>query len=209
MIFYHFVFDLNYFFAINLGLEGGFWFELVSDFVRASFLFLVGVSSKIVYLNAMSWLEYCKKQFKRISYVGLAAALISLMSYFFTEGFIFFGILHLITFSILLLVCLSRWYLMLGFLGLNLVLFWQTDFWPVILGITEYNGFSLDFFAVFPWIFYVLLGYFGFNIFKKLIAPIANYNLSFLSVLGRNSLMVYLLHQPVIIGLMYAVSFFI
>lgn len=74
-------------------------------------------------------------------------------------------------------------------------------------GFTESSFYSTDYFSVFPWIFLFWTGYFlnrlctqngyiavmkwkGFDAFEKL---------------GKNSLLVYMLHQPLIYGILYVV----
>ena len=102
----------------------------------------------------------------------------------------------------------------LGFKEFNLVLggifilfgFYIKNFivsypWLVFLGLRFENFFTLDYFPLLPWFGVVLLGiYFG-----KLLYPKGkrrfNINLEnkYLSFLGRHSLIIYLLHQPILI----------
>lgn len=77
--------------------------------------------------------------------------------------------------------------------------------------LTAYLGFppgffrSSDYFALIPWLFLFVCGYFLYRIFhgrgwdRKLFS---RGNIPVLNFLGRYSLMVYLLHQPVLYGLM-------
>ena len=74
-----------------------------------------------------------------------------------------------------------------------------------------YPGFfSTDYFPIFPWIFLFLTGYFLYD----LTAENNNYNynkktpvfLNFLAFMGRHSLLIYILHQPVIYGILWAVD---
>lgn len=69
------------------------------------------------------------------------------------------------------------------------------------LGFPMSGFFSTDYFSLFPWIFLFLCGSFaGRYILKKgwLKAPCMYYNIPILSWLGRHSLLIYLVHQPVI-----------
>lgn len=74
--------------------------------------------------------------------------------------------------------------------------------------LTAYLGFpgadfrSSDYFPVIPWIFLYFSGYFLFLLFKnnewlKYLSP---FNIRFLQWMGRHSLIIYLIHQPVIYG---------
>lgn len=72
------------------------------------------------------------------------------------------------------------------------------------LGFPHPQFFSTDYFSLLPWFFLFLTGFFLFRIFsekgwnEKLFA---RGQLPLLNFLGRNSLLVYLLHQPVLYGL--------
>ena len=90
---------------------------------------------------------------------------------------------------------------------------WQAPAWLHRNLLTAYLGFpagdfvSMDYFPVFPWIFLFVCGYFlhrlcssrGWEVrlFARGRLPVVNW-------LGRNSLIVYLLHQPVLYGLCLA-----
>lgn len=70
-------------------------------------------------------------------------------------------------------------------------------------GFPDESFYSADYFSVFPWIFLFVTGYFLYRICerKNLLARMALHipRLPF-EILGRHSLIIYLLHQPVIYG---------
>lgn len=72
------------------------------------------------------------------------------------------------------------------------------------LGFPHQGFFSTDYFSLLPWVFLFITGYFLYRITsakgwnKKLFAC---GQLPLLNLIGRNSLLVYLLHQPVLYGL--------
>lgn len=62
---------------------------------------------------------------------------------------------------------------------------------------------SSDYFPVLPWFFLYLCGYFSQYIFQKhpTCQRLAAHNIPFLSAIGRQSLWIYLLHQPILMGI--------
>jgi len=74
--------------------------------------------------------------------------------------------------------------------------------------LTAYLGFphaafrSTDYFSVIPWIFLFLCGFFLFRIWGESILAVRWKGIPMLNLIGRKALLVYVLHQPVIYGLM-------
>ena len=69
------------------------------------------------------------------------------------------------------------------------------------LGFMDGTFYSTDYFSFLPWIFLYLTGFFLYGLIrgdKKTAGGIWSRNIPPLSFLGRHSLLVYLLHQPVI-----------
>ena len=87
---------------------------------------------------------------------------------------------------------------------------WHAPAWLYRNLVTAYLGFptqefiSMDYFPIFPWIFLFVVGYFLHRICnargwdEKLFA---RGNVPVLSWLGRHTLPIYLIHQPVLYGL--------
>ena len=96
----------------------------------------------------------------------------------------------------------------LGFEGLVLGILprqWYRNYFTAWFGLPHPGFYSSDYFPLIPWLFLFISGYFLFRFLQdrgwneKLFAK---GNFPVLNFLGRNSLIVYLLHQPIIYGLM-------
>lgn len=142
---------------------------------------------------------------------------VTLGTYFFApDSYVRFGVLHLIGFSIMLSYPFLRfrWFNLglgiailtihhaLRFWGINLVNPLLFDW----LGLSTFAYPSFDFFPVFPWFGVVLIGIFLGNVFysngarRYALPEISAFPLiRFLQILGVNSLLVYMIHQPIIL----------
>ena len=78
---------------------------------------------------------------------------------------------------------------------------WYRNLLTTYIGMPSPGFFSTDYFSVIPWFFLFLTGYFLFGVCKKygcLQWKILQKRIPFLDYPGKHSLMVYLLHQPII-----------
>lgn len=94
----------------------------------------------------------------------------------------------------------------LGFENINLVelpdILYEQGNIMTFLGFTEITFFSTDYFSLFPWFFLFLAGYYLYRIMEKkeLLFRLQKITLpeNPFSFIGRHSLVIYMLHQPVI-----------
>jgi uncharacterized membrane protein len=143
---------------------------------------------------------------------AVCAVLISTVTYIlFNNDMIRFGILHAISVSgllSLLLLKLNSFYLVLlavliSFINLIIPQPVEGDyFWQWLIYTTETPN-SLDYRPIIPWVVPFILGMASYRFFKKWgLLETSNANihreLSILSWLGRNSLIIYLIHQPIL-----------
>jgi uncharacterized membrane protein len=224
MIIYHLLFDLNYF---------GFTYTDLNALpvllflypIGTLFLLLVGVSLTLSYARAKEKLsknQLRMKYLKRGSMVFGCGLLITLVTWIYPhDGFIMFGVLHCIGLSIILAYPFIRFRvpsLLVGVLCVCIGVYLQTmvmvDFpWLLWLGFVPNQLYTLDYFPLLPWFGVVLVGIFLGNTLYKENARIftlkdhSRFILSrVLCLLGRYSLIIYLVHQLVIIGVLYLVS---
>jgi len=216
MVFFHFLFDLNFFKAYNFDLFSGiFW--LIGRFSGFSFLILVGLSLTISYSKSKKSLLGKELFFKyffrgtRVFSLGLLITMLTLL--FVPQGTIVFGILHLIGSSIILAFpFLEKKYFSLFFgaivfsLGLFLQQFSFSFPWLLWLGFYPAGFYTFDYYPLLPWFGVVLFGVFLGNMLYPQAKPIflppdfsKAFPISFLSLLGRHSLLLYFLHQLILI----------
>ena len=85
---------------------------------------------------------------------------------------------------------------------------WYANGFTTYLGFDEQGFFSTDYFSILPWFFLFVTGYFLYSLLtvdKKSIKVQTNLSKSIcpmLGVIGRNALLIYMLHQPVVYGIL-------
>lgn len=223
MVFYHLVFDLDYFAVYDINASSGFWLT-VARAAASLFLLLVGLSLTLSYSRARLLEQedrFHLRLLKRSVWILSLAMGISIVTYLFIrEGFIVFGVLHLIGLSLLLtypFLRLQRYNFIFGFLFILLGIYLQTTSveypWFLWLGLAPRTFYSVDYFPVFPWIGVILIGmglgnllYPGYRRRIPVRDFVGSSLVRSLAFLGRNSLAVYLVHQPVIIVLLLFVG---
>ena len=221
MVVFHTVFDISFFGIAPLNVTTGFWHYFA--YATASlFLLIVGVSLVVSYERARkkkSGLSLALKFIGRGAFIFALGLLVTLGTWLYLgEGFVIFGILHLIGLSILLSLLFFRfrmWNIVLGFVCITIGLLVIGNPGPVYLlplGIHPSGFTSVDYTPLFPWFGVVLIGM-GIGEFlypagdRRFIVPhIPEFIVTPLSFPGRHSLLIYLVHQPIIILLLALVT---
>jgi len=225
MVVYHLLFDLWFFSLYPVPVTSGFW-KYFAVATASLFLLLVGISVTISGAHAektLSTRDFYLKFFKRGLMILAIAAGITVVTWWYLggDGFIVFGILHLIGFSIILSPVLfhrGKKTLLAGAFVIAVGIMIMQVRGPAFLiplGIFPESFYSVDYTPVFPWFGVVLVGIFlgetlypgglrGFSLpqFPNL-QRIAMYPGKAISFLGRHSLIIYIIHQPVIILLLH------
>jgi uncharacterized membrane protein len=213
MAIYHFSYDLQMFRYLPAGtVTSGGW-AIFARLVAGSFIAIAGVSLVLAHRHGFRRRAFLR----RLAVIGAAAALVSLATWLaFPDAFIFYGILHSIFVASLVGALFLRAPVVL-ILAVAVAIFalprWVTvpalDDGPLQwLGLSAHRG-TLDFEPVFPW-----AGLFLFGMAAARLAARAGWLdrprpapgpwARRLGWPGRHSLAVYLLHQPVLLGLVAA-----
>jgi len=217
MALFHFVFDLELFGFVAPGttLQPG-W-RWLAYLTAGSFLFLAGMSLWLAHGAQIRWGGF----WRRLAMIGAAALAITAgTALAMPEAFIFFGILHAIAASSLLGLALLRWPpLVLAAVGLTVLILPQiTRFaaldapWFWWSGLQAVGIRSVDYVPLFPWFAPFLFGLATAKLMTRagLWPRLARWNaprqFAPLAWAGRNSLAIYLAHQPVLIALIWMVA---
>ena len=205
MIIFNYTFTLRYFNIYSV--EGGwlYWF-LLPRLIGGTFIFIAGFSVMLSYKRSRRKEKFIYRGL-RIFSLGLLITLITWL--LFPRDFIIFGILHLIGLSIILSGVFHRFRhkLLLGILLIVIGLYLNSlvfEFnWLLWLGFIPQNFSTFDYWPLLPWFGLFLIGmHFG-NKYKIKKKSIKNPIINIFSVLGRNSLIVYLTHQILLVVFLY------
>lgn len=210
MLVYHLAFDLVWFRVIRADFNNDpFWLGL-RGIIVALFLALVGVSLVLAHRAHPGLGAF----WRRVAIIAACAVLVSTASYLtFRQTFITFGILHCIALSSVLAWPLVRHplpALIAGIaivaIGVGLRLAFFDVPWLNWVGMMTHKPATEDYVPLVPWLGVVLIGvaaggWLARNEYRTL-QPLSRAAPAWLNWLGRHSLLVYMVHQPVLLGLL-------
>ncbi len=217
MVVFHFVFDLQFFGVLPMGTASSGGWSVLAHVVAGSFISIAGFSLVIAHPHGVRWPAFGR----RLLTIGVAALLVSAATYAMMPGFfVYFGILHAIaTFSVLGLAFLRApvWLLvvtaMAVFFGADLLRsesFNAPALWW--LGLSTEIAPSVDYEPLFPWFAVFLSGIVlgrlatasGWLHRAARYAPPQMRGPSAWALwAGRHTLLLYLVHQPVLFALIW------
>ena len=216
MIVYHFIYDLNYFGWINQAMNRDQPWIGWRTAIVSQFLLLVGVSLVLRLSHKPQWRDFAWRWLQ----VAAAAALVSLGSWLmFGPRWIYFGILHFVAAALILgrlTVALGAWNLLLAALAFAAWLLVRDPafnaFPANIVGFVTMKPRTEDYAPLFPWLAVVFAGIGLGTLWRRrgfaLLPALRSLNQRPprpLRWLGSWPLTVYLLHQPILIGLLLLV----
>ncbi len=212
MVVYHFVFDLELYGHLAPGTAMGWPFGQFARLVAGSFLFLSGVSLWLAHGRGFRPRPFLR----RLAVIGAAAGLVSLATWaVFPDRFVFFGILHSIAACSVAGLLFLRAIPAVTVAGAFVVAVMSQE---VALPLFDHPALawtglgtripqSVDFVPLFPWLAPFLVGM-GLaqqatrKGWDRRLAAWGGAMAERLGWPGRHSLAIYLIHQPVLIGLM-------
>lgn len=210
---FHFCFDLSFYKLIHQNFYGDpFWLHQRTAIVSL-FLFCAGLGQAVAFEQRQSWRRF----WRRWAQVAGCAVLVSIGSWLmFKDRFISFGVLHGIA-VMLIIVRLTapagRWLWIAGAVAIALPVWVHHPFFDTRLtnwvGLIAHRPATEDYVPVLPWIGVMWWGMAAgqwvlTNRRTWLTGSLPRF-LHPAAVLGRWSLSFYMLHQPVLIGLILLV----
>ena len=221
MVLFHTVFDLSFFSVYPVNVATGFW-RYFAYTTASLFLLIVGISLVVSHARAaaqLSGFSLVRKYLLRGAGIFALGLLVTFATWLYLhEGYVIFGILHLIGVSVILSVFFFRFKklnILIGFAFIGVGYLVSGISGPgflLPLGIIPPGFTSVDYTPVFPWFGMVLIGMgVGEILYKEgvrqfSLRPLAAFFRAPFTFLGRYSLVIYLVHQPIIILLLALVT---
>lgn len=228
MIFFHAFYTFGYFFGYQWGMWLVNFFAPAEPYFAGIFIVISGIACNLSHSNL--------ERGVKLMLISLIVTLVTYFTVG-AQDMIQFGILHMLA-CCMLLYGLSNKYLKLlpSWLGIvfNVILFvltfhtaghlfgvpplfsvtlpnsWYSTKFLFMFGFPYDKFVSADYFPLFPWMFLFFAGtYIGrIGVKRKFPKTLFKKRIGFFGFLGRHSLFIYLVHQPMLFGLCHTVNFF-
>ena len=207
MIAFHFCYDLRCFGYVDWDVPNGPGWWQVRYLILTLFLGTVGVSFALAHGVAINWHLFWRRQIK----LAIAAVAISLVSVFlFPQSWIYFGILHFIWLAGICCLPLRGRPLLALFAGLVLIVGYAAKglnaWWPFVYFASVLPAYTEDFVPLFPWLGVVYLGMAAGHYADFIRQKFGDFASPWLIWAGRRSLLIYLVHQPLLFAGFYLVD---
>lgn len=223
MVAYHLMWDLCYIYGVNMPWFSGDAMRIFQRAIRWTFILLSGFCFPLG-----------SRQWKRGLVILGCSVVITLGSLIAVpETPIFFGVLTLLGSSMLLTVPVhkltNKWnpYIVLTVAVLLFALTCRlpdgyvlhyavprecyANYFTAFLGMPQRGFYSSDYVPLIPWFFAYLMGYGLYGVFAKYnwLKIFKAFRIPPLEFVGRHALLIYMLHQPLVYGLLWVIFYFI
>jgi uncharacterized membrane protein len=208
MVVFHFIYDLKYFGYHSWDIPDGAAWNAFRNVIVGLFMVCVGVGLAIAHGRGLQRRPF----FRRLARVAGGAAVVTTMSIFmFPKAWIYFGVLHFIVVASAVSLPMAGRPRLAGLLGATMVgvywAGWPTYGWPIYYLNEWLPNYSSDFVSPSPWFGVVWLGialghsrWFRRDPLRAMPMAVR------LGAPGRHSLLIYLLHQPIMFGLFWLIE---
>ncbi len=226
MIAFHAFYTVGFLFNWKTAIDLFYFFQPAEPFFAGIFIVLCGFSCRLSHSNLK----------RGLLLAAVAAGMSLVLYVVMRDQMIWFGVLHCLAVCILLfaalkplldrvpplvgavlsaLLMLLTWHFPFyngGYIGIGETVWWQ---WPITwaqtvwllpLGIGEWSMFGADYFPLIPWVFCFLCGTFLGAYRDRFPAFAMKKHLPPLAFIGRHTLWIYVIHQPIIYGICYLIA---
>ncbi len=218
---YHFAFDLRFFGWLDADFYRDPFWTWQRTAIVSLFLFCAGLGQAVAHAQGQSWARF----WRRWAQVAGCALLVSVGSWWmFPHSFIYFGVLHGLAVMLvvarlsagwsgavllpLALVALALPSLAASHISAQPLWQWLNEPWTNWLGLISRKPITEDYVPLLPWLGVMWLGMccgrWALQRHSTLLQGAAP---AWMAALGRWSLSYYMLHQPVLLGVLSAVRF--
>lgn len=223
MVLYHLCFDLVYIFNVRIDIFNSAPVNFMRDLFAGLFIFISGISCR-----------FSSNNFKRGMICLLCGIGVTLVTCFFMKNeVIYFGILHMLGISVILYSWFEKIlnkikFPIFGIVISGLLFYFTKEIskckigiwsfsvdenlkrWLFPFGITSVDFRSWDYFPLIPLVFVFFAGcYFGVYVTENRLPEFFyKMHLKPIAFVGRHTLWVYLLHQPILYGILYGIFYY-
>lgn len=227
MIVYHTLFDIVAFFGVPVNASLVTVINVIRDFGACCFICLAGIC-----------IHFGKKPFKRVLLLGGASLIVSAVTFFVMPDMpIYFGILTFMAVAGLIMIPVKKYLNKLpafpcvivsfllfmltfevsgGYIGYYDIMIvplpdiLYRNYITAFFGFPFYGFATSDYYPLLPWIFMFFFGFFLWKLMAKSekILTLLQFRIRFLEKAGKFSLYIYMLHQPLILGILLLINFF-
>lgn len=213
MVIFHFCYDLSYFGWLEADVSGPSAWMPFRYLIVTTFVLTMGCSLYLAYHRAMRWKHFAHRQLKLLGFALLISLSSTLM---YPNAWVYFGILHfMLAAGFICLPFIRFWWAALPCAAIIFAISWIQILpfnWPFnYIDSWLPSARTIDFVPPIPWLAPALLGVcLGHLVVNTRFSGLQTINPAYwLVFLGRKSLIIYLLHQPVLFLLLYPLSFVI
>ncbi|MBB3167426.1 heparan-alpha-glucosaminide N-acetyltransferase [Simiduia aestuariiviva] len=209
MVIFHFIYDLKYFDYLSWDIPNGPGWREFRYLILTLFFICVGIGLVYAHVRAIRWQKFWRREAK----VFVGALLVTTMSLLlFPNNWIYFGVLHFILVASLLALPLMRMPRIALLAGLIMLLGhgldWWPSYWPFHYAHNAWPNVmpinSNDWVPLIPWLGVVWIGIFIAHSRWLTSDPLSYVGIPRWCVWpGKHSLVIYLIHQPILVGSIY------
>ena len=224
MIIYHFMWDLRYIADFNISWYGGTASNIWQKSICITFIFISGFCFSFgkKRLKRSLLIFMCGALISAVTFILMPEnrVVFGVLTFLGSAGFITIIVdklnkiivskINESTFNLTMLIGMIL--LFISFFNVNfgyiffpkktlLPKYLYDGYFMTFIGFPDPSFFSTDYFAILPWIFLYLSGYFMQKTIgnkQDVVKYLLNDRFKFISYLGRNSLIIYMVHQPVL-----------